>query len=93
LTEMYFVMKGTWSFAREIANADAYKKENLQKNEIYKIKGRYYLELKNHSEPIYIGEYYILTQSMSRYCYIARENVDTYALTKDFLNEIFEKYP
>ncbi len=92
VTEMYFIMRGRWAFAKEITNVDAHTKDQLSKN-LLSIRGKHYLVLKDYHQPTYIGEYYILTASLSRYCYIARENVDTYALTRQFLGEIFEKYP
>lgn len=81
ITEMYFVMKGKWSFAKEVFNVDKLKKETITRNKIITIKDRNFLILKEHTTPTYIGEYYIFTQQMSRYNYIAEEYVETFSLT------------
>ena len=53
-----------------------------------------FLILKEFVTPTYIGDFYILTQSKSKYFYVASENVDVLSLTQGFLVEhIFGKYP
>ncbi len=83
---MYFIMKGRWSFAKEIINPTPQHKS-------VQINSKHYIILKEYEKPTYIGEYYVLTLSRSSYCYIANENVDAYALNRTFLDSLFSKYP
>eukprot|EP00347_Sterkiella_histriomuscorum_P001570 403371524 len=94
ITEMYFVMKGKWSFAKEVFNVEELQNDSITRDKIVKYNGKNYLILKEHTTPTYIGEYYIFTSQMSRYNYIARENVETFSLTQQFMfDHIFSKYP
>ena len=53
-----------------------------------------FLILKEFTTPTYIGEFYILTHSKSKYFYVAQTNVDVLSLTQGFLvDNIFAKYP
>jgi len=55
---------------------------------------RMFLILKEFTTPTYIGEFYILTHSKSKYFYVAQTNVDVLSLTQGFLvDNIFAKYP
>lgn len=94
ITEMYFVMRGKWSFAKEINNVQELKLDSYTRDKVVTIKGKHYLILKEHTTPTYIGEYYIFTSQMSRYNYIAQENVETFSLTQSFIfDHMFAKYP
>jgi len=42
----------------------------------------------------YIGDYYVLSSKRSQFFYVALSQVETFALTKQFLlNVIFKKFP
>lgn len=87
---MYFILKGKFGIQFQFGVADPGNSDDEQEhNDGPKI-------AKDYLPPIYIGEYYLLSQKKSEFTYVVCKNqvIEAFALTKSFMFEvIFEKYP
>jgi hypothetical protein len=99
VTEIYFILKGEWaiafnSYCKSMDNQLTLQlvDDELKGPDDMFQEGK--LIAQRRSSYGYIGDYYVLSSKRSMFSYVALSQLDTFAITKQFLyNNIFVKFP
>lgn len=95
VTEIYFITKGEWAIAFNSFSADVQidEDDDEMKGPPDMIKSGIYIASRRINFG-YIGDYYVFSSKRSQYSYVALTDVESFALTKQFMfKTIFKKFP
>ena len=98
VTEIYFIVNGEWAIGYNSFRNNVHTFEIPEITDMppgtKDIKDAKILPAKRYKGFGYIGDYYVFASKKSQFTYMALSEVDTYALTKQFMfKEIFRKFP